>query len=140
MDIPVNYLAVFTAALAAFVFGFLVHGPIFGKVWLGLMKVSHKDMEKGKKDMEKKMPLYMLVAFVQQLVTAFVLEHFVHEWGVFGVPEAFILAFLVWLGFVAMKLLDGVLWEKRSIALYAFNVAYHLGSLVIMSVILALWR
>ncbi len=140
MDIPVSYVAVLVAAIAAFVFGFLVHGPLFGNVWMGLMKVTSAEMEQGKQDMQKKMPLYMLLAFLQQLVTAFVLAHFVFVWDVVDVLGALTLAFWLWLGFIATVHLNTVLWEKRTVPLYAFNVAYHFASLAIMTVILALWQ
>ena len=136
----VNYIAVALAALAAFVFGFLVHGPVLGSVWIRLMKITPEEMEVGKKDMQKKMPVTMLVAFLQQLITACVLAHLFYLLDIGTVAEALEVAFWMWLGFVAMKLLDGVLWEKRSIPLYGFNVGYHLGSLVIMALIVGLWR
>lgn len=140
MDAIVNYPAVAVAALAAFVFGFLVHGPLFGATWMKLMKITPEEMERGKKDMQPKMPFTMLAAFVQQLVVAYVLAIFVDLAYVLTVGEGLVLAFWLWLGFVAMTLLNGVLWEKRSLPLYAFNVAYHLGSLAIMAAILTLWR
>ena len=37
MDLPINLAAVLAAALAAFVLGFLWHGPLFGKLWMRLM-------------------------------------------------------------------------------------------------------
>lgn len=135
-----NYLAVLVAALAAFAFGFLVHGPLLGNVWMSLMKVTPEEMEIGKKEMEKKMPLYMLVAFLQQVVAALVLAHFAYWIGVVTVLDALSLAFWCWLGFVATTLLNSVLWEKRSLPLYGFNVAYHFGSLAIVSLIVTLWR
>lgn len=140
MIIPVNYLAVLVAAIASFVFGFLVHGPVFGKTWMSLMKITPKDMEAGKKEMEKKMPLYMLVALLQQFVMAFVLAHLAYIWDVHDVVSALTLAFWMWLGFIATVLLNGVLWEKRTVSLYAFNVAYHLGNVIIATLIVGLWR
>lgn len=139
-ELPVNYAAVLAAAVAAFVFGFLVHGPLFGKTWMRLMKITPEEMERGKHDMQKKMPVYMLVAFLQHLVIAFVFALFVETLGVADVSGAFLLAFLAWLGFIATVHLNTVLWEKRTVPLYAFNVAYHLAGLAIIALILALWR
>lgn len=135
-----NYVAILVAAFAAFAFGFLVHGPVFGKVWLSLMKVTPEEMELGKKEMQKKMPLYMAVALLQQVVVAGVLAHFASWIGASTVADAFLLACWAWFGFVATTLLNGVLWEKRSLPLYGFNVAYHLGVLVVASLIVTLWR
>ena len=135
MTFQLSYLGIVVAALAAFVFGFLVHGPLFGKQWMALMKITPEQMEKGRKDMEKKMPLYMLAAFGQQLVVAAVTSHLAYNLYVVDVLGAVMLGFLLWLGYVATVLLNGVLWEGRTKELYAFNVAYQLASLVIVAVI-----
>ncbi len=140
MDAPVNYLSIFVAAVAAFVFGFLIHGPLLGKVWLGLMNVTPAEMERGKKEMEKKMPFYMGAAFLQQLVVAFVLSYFAYITYSETIGDAFSVAFWAWLGFTAMPLLNGVLWEKRTVPLYAFNVGYQLASILLVSLIVTLWR
>lgn len=140
MDAPVNYLSILVAALAALVLGFMVHGPLLGKVWLGLMKVTPAEMEAGKKDMEKKIPYYMAAAFLQQLVIAFVLSYFAYITYSETVGDALSIAFWAWLGFAAMPLLNGVLWEKRTVPLYAFNVAHLLASTILVSLIVTLWR
>lgn len=140
MDAPVHYLAILVAAIAAFVFGFLVHGPLFGKTWMGLMKITPADMEKGKKEMEATMPWYMAAAFAQQLVVAFVTSYFAYMTYAETWADALSLAFWAWLGFTAMPLLNGVLWEKRTPQLYAFNVAYQFASLAIVALVVTLWR
>ena len=140
MDIPVNYVAIVVAAIVSFAFGFLVHGPVLGKVWMGLMEITPADMEKGKKDMEKKMPLYMGAAFVQQLVIAYVTALFVYMAYATTVADALILAFWIWLGYVATFHLNTVLWEKRALPLYGFNVAYQFATIAIVATILTLWQ
>lgn len=138
MVFELSYLGIVVAALAAFVFGFLVHGPLLGKQWMTLMKITPEQMEKGKKDMEKKMPLYMGVAFLQQVVVAAVMSHLVYSLYIVDVLGAALLACILWLGFVATTLLNTVLWEGRTKELYAFNVGYHLVSLIIVAVIVTL--
>ncbi len=140
MDIPLSYISIVVAAVATFVFGFLVHGPLLGKQWMALMKITPADMEQGKREMQGKMPFYMLAAFLQQLVTAYVVAHFVYLAYAANLMDAVVLAFWIWLGFIVTTLLNGVLWEKRTVQLYAFNIAYHLASLIIMTAILTLWQ
>ncbi|MCB2067826.1 MAG: DUF1761 domain-containing protein [Erythrobacter sp.] len=43
----VNWLAVFLAALSAFVLGGLWYGPLFGKAWQGQMGLSDEQLKKG---------------------------------------------------------------------------------------------
>lgn len=139
MDLVVNYLAVLVAALASFVIGFLWHGPVFGKTWMVLMKITPAELEKGKKEMQQKMPYYMLLAFVQQLVTAYVLAVLCTMTGVIDSTGALMLAFFVWLGFIVTTMLNGVLWEKRTVPLYLFNIAYHAVIILVMTLIVGLW-
>lgn len=140
MPFNLSYVGVAVAAIAAFIFGFLVHGPLFGKQWMALMKITPAQMEVGKKKMEGRMQYYMGTAFLQQFVTAAVMSHILTGLGVYSVASAVMAAFLLWLGLIATTLLNGVLWEERSKELYAFNVAYQLGSLVIICVIVTVLR
>lgn len=132
-----NYLAVFVAAVAAFVIGFLWHGPLFGKQWMALSNITEKDIKEAQ---QQSMAPYMVVAFVQQVVKAFVVAMFSSMLGIMDVVGALQLAFWIWLGFIAMTLLDGVLWEKRTVPLYLFNIGYHLVALVVIALIVALWQ
>lgn len=141
MDLSVfNFPAILVAALAAFFVGFMWHGPVFGKVWMKLMKISAADMKKGQKEMGKKMPLYMAVAYLQQLVTSFLMALFSLMLGASDTFSSVLLAFLIWIGFIATTLLNGVLWEKRSIPLYLFNIAYQFVNLAVIALIVGLWR
>lgn len=136
---PINIVPIVVAALAAFAIGFLWHGPLFGSVWIRLMELTPADIEKGKKEMGKKMPLTMLVAFVQQLVMAFVVANFAAAWGVSDVYGAFQLTFWLWLGLIATVLLNGVLWENKKVNLYLFGVIYHFVALYAITLIVGLW-
>lgn len=141
MDLSVfNFPAILVAALAAFFVGFMWHGPVFGKVWMKLMKITQADMKKGQKEMGKKMPLYMAVSYLQQLVTSFLMALFSLMLGASDVFSSVLLAFLIWIGFIATTLLNGVLWEKRSVPLYLFNIAYQFVNLVVIALIVGLWR
>ncbi len=135
-----NYTSIFVAALAAFFIGFLWHGPVFGKAWIKLMKITPSEMVKGRKEMAKKMPLYMLGAFIQQVITAGVIAVFCPLIGVPDAGRAILLAFLLWLGLISTTLLNGVLWEKRTVPLYLFNIVYQFVSLTVITLIVGLWR
>jgi uncharacterized membrane protein YagU involved in acid resistance len=44
--LPLNYTAIVLAAVACFVIGFLMHGPLFGKLWMKLANVHPTGKEK----------------------------------------------------------------------------------------------
>lgn len=135
-----NYLAILVAAFAAFAIGFLWHGPLFGKTWMKLMNITPEQMERGKEKMQKKMPLYMLLALIQQLIVAGVIAMLVSALGITTVAGALMLAFWLWLGFSAAAQINGVLWEERPVNLYLFNIVYHLVIIVVATLIVSLWQ
>jgi hypothetical protein len=136
MDISINYPAVLAAAAAAFVLGFLWHGPLFGNIWIKLMGIPQAEVDAAKaKGMGAMMP-QMTAAVVQQIVLAAVLSNLMENLGIIDAMGAVVLAFLVWLGFIATTLLNGVLWEKRTMNLYLFNIVYHLVSLILIALVI----
>lgn len=134
--VTVNYLAVLVSAIAAMVVGFLWYGPLFGKLWIGLMGITKKQMEEGKK---KGMGKSYAILFVSSLVFAYILAHFVKYLSAATVGDAISAAFWIWLGFIATIALGSVLWEGRPWKLYFLNVAYQFVALAIQAIILTLW-
>jgi len=134
--VPINFLAVLTAAIVNMVLGFLWYGPIFGKPWAALMKFTPGDMEEAKK---KGMAKFYAGNFVATLVMAYVLARFTIIWGAMDVPGALALAAWLWLGFVVTIMIDSILWERKPVKLFLLNIGYRLVSFSVMAVILALW-
>lgn len=135
--IQTNFLAVFLAAIAAMVLGYLWYGPVFGKLWLKLMNPSPEKMAAMK---EKGMGKSYAINFVAALVMAYVLARSIAERFIATSGGAISLAFWVWLGFVATVMVGTVLWDGKSWKLYWLNALYYLVSLSVMAVILAAWR
>lgn len=125
-----NLVAVLVAGLAAFILGSLWYSPLlFGDVWMKMAGVK-----KTKKN--KLMWLKFLIYLIGQLVMAFVLAHILIFAAAVTYVEALITAFWLWLGFIAPITLGSVLWEKKSINLFALNNAYNLIALGLMACIL----
>ena len=132
MDVGINYLSVVVAAVAAFVIGWIWYGPLFGKLWA---------KEKGMDMAGAGMGYGSLVGeYIAQLVTAYVLAHFIVLLGVMELSAALQLAFWTWLGFYATMLVGPVLWEKGSWTVFAIAAGRALVSLGVMAAILALWQ
>lgn len=133
--IVINYGAVLFAAIAIMVFGALWYSPLlFGNVWMKMMGLSMKDMEKAK---QQGMGKTYLIAFVSQLVLAYVMAHFANYFDADTWWEGLQLGFWAWLGFVATFTSGSVLWEGKSWKLYALNNAYNLIGLLIAGSIIA---
>lgn len=102
----VSLLGVLLAALVQFIFGALWYMPIFGKAWgeiHGFNNLSKKEQEKAQKEM---MPL-LAFQFVFSGITAFVLARLMIDLPSYS---AFILVWLMWIGFVAPTQVNGVIF------------------------------
>jgi len=129
----VNFLAVAIAGVANMVLGFIWYAPkVFGDTWIRSMNLTPDQMEAGK----KKMPMMAIAGFIAALIMAYVLNHFAIAWGVVDWIGAVELGFWTWLGFVAVVLLGTVLWEGKSIKMYAINAGYWLIALIMMALVL----
>lgn len=135
--IHTNFLAVLVAAIAGTVVGFLWYGPLFGKPWAEMMGFTPDKMTEAKK---KGMTTAYTVNFIGALVMAYVLSRSLAERFIASSGPAIVLAFWIWLGFIAFVILGAVLWEGKPIKLYLINSIYYLVSLSVMAVILAAWR
>ena len=138
--VPINYLAVVACAIASMVLGFLWYGPVVGKQWMALMKITPEQMAAGK---DKGMSKSYALMFIGSLVMAYVLAHALVFAATYlkasGVSAGLTAGFWNWLGFIAPVTLGSVLWEGKSWKLWVLNNAYQLLNLLVMGVILAVW-
>ena len=87
----------------------------------------------------------MLVALIAQIVLAGVFAHNIAAYQLANVTGSTGIAGLVgaagwtWLGFMAVKHLDLVLWEKRSLQWFAIEAGASLVQLVVMAAVLVYW-
>ncbi len=132
----VNYIAVLVAAVAAHLLGFLWYGPLFGKKWMQLMKLTDKDKEKAK---HKGMATAMVGSFIGNVVMGGVLAFLIDLAGV-SLANGLMLGFLTWLGFLATEKMGMVFWENKSWSLYVLQTAHHLVSLLLIGAILGAWK
>ena len=140
-QVPVNYTAVLSAAIASMVIGFLWYGPIFGRMWMKLSGITADKMNAAK---QKGMGKSYAMMFVGSLVMAYVLQHalfFASTYlGAYGASAGLVAGFWNWIGFVAPVTLGTVLWEGKPWKLWLLNNGYYLVTLSVMGIILAVWR
>lgn len=143
VEVPVNYIAVFVAAIANMVLGFLWYGPLFGKQWVALMGWSKEAQEAGAAKMKKDGTKTYVLAFVGSLFMAYVLAHSLVFASAYletsGMSAGLMAGFWSWLGFVAPVTLSAVLWEGKSWKLWFLLNSYYMLALLVMGGILAVW-
>lgn len=139
--LPIDYLAVFVAAVAAFVIGFLLHGPIAGKLWMRLANVHMTGNEKMS-DMYGK----MLWNFLANVITAYALAivYLFVSTSSFGsgpsIWSGIFSGFLVWFGFLATATSIDVIWMGKSSKLWLFELCSSLIVMVAMGAIIVAVR
>lgn len=133
----INWLGVLIATVISFIIGFLWYGPVFGKQWIKLSKMSASDIAKAK---QKGMAKPATLNFIGTLVMVIVFAQIINLLGVSTVGQGAVLGFWIWLGFFASTtLLGGVLWENKPWGLFVLNGLYWLVNLKVVGILLVLW-
>ena len=135
----INFVAVFVAAIATMVLGFLWYSPIlFATPWMRLMGYDPNDKAKLA-EMQKGAGKTYGVAFIASLVSAIVLAKIIDISSVNTILYGIKIGFAMWLGFVATVQLTGALFSKQPIKLFLINTGYQLICFLAMGAILAKW-
>jgi hypothetical protein len=135
-----NWLAIFVAAVATMVVGFLWYSPLlFAKAWVREMGYDVNDKTKMDEMKKSAGPAYA-GSFVASVISAFTLALILH--GLHAEDQHFGLmaGFHIWLGFVATVQFTGALFAKQTMKLFAINTGYQLVCYLVMSAILTAWR
>jgi hypothetical protein len=143
----INFVAVFVAALVMFVVGFLMHGPVAGKLWMRLANITPAGNEKLS-DMIPQMLWNLLANLVTATVFAVAMsamfsssmsrDFFNLIWSITWYKGA-IWAVLLWLGFVVTSSSMEVIWMKRNYKLWLFECVASLLSLAAMGAVITGW-
>jgi Protein of unknown function (DUF1761) len=143
-QLQVNFPAILGATAASFVFAWLWHGPLFGKLWMSLMGVP-ADAKPEPKMMMRSMGLQLLATFMTAYVLLFTGQIWRPSvWGAGADAPSYVYGLSngawIWIGFFVPMLLGAVAWENRPWKLFGLNAAYAFINLLIMAMILAYWR
>jgi len=133
----INFIAVIVAAVAAFIIGFLLHGPVLGKLWMRLSNIQMTGNEKLS-DMYGKMIWNFVVNVVTALALAVVYALTASSPFLTGsaVLNGIIIALVVWLGFLVTSTSIEVVWMGKSFKLWlyeagcSFVVMFAMGAII----------
>jgi uncharacterized protein DUF1761 len=129
-----NWLALVAAIISNFVIGGLWYSPIlFVHPWLRMSGVEKPVFDAG-------LPKALLGDLFSATALALVLNQVIHWSGAIGAASGMLVAFVVWVGFIASILITQVTYEHRPFAFFAISAGYRLITLQVMGVILSTWR
>jgi hypothetical protein len=134
MNLPftsLGWVEIIVAGVAGVVVGFVWYLPmVFGRRWAasaGRELPAAGDVS----------PVLYLGSVVQGLVIAYALALLAAGVGAVGLTDHLLLAFLIWLGFIATTTINVVLYEGRSLEYWLINNGFALVSLLAMGAIFA---
>jgi hypothetical protein len=134
MDVQVNMWAVLLAAIASMVVGSVWYAkPVFGKLWMDLVKLDEAQQRKGAMKA-------MVMAFVAALLTAYVLAHVIYLSNSFFqnsfMKDAMQTAFWLWLGISATTIATHHAFEQRPKKLTWLAIGNQLVTFLVMAFII----
>ncbi len=133
-SVDVNYFAVILSAIAAMILGSLWYSPVmFGKTWMNLINKTEDELKTANT------PKTYVVAFISELIMAFVLFHIMIYSNAESFFEGALAGFWMWIGFVATTSIINFMFEGRKLKQYFIDTLYHLVSLLLMGIILSFW-
>ena len=135
--IPINLPALLVVAVLQVVLGFVWYSPVlFGNTWARAMGKSEAEARAA---MKEGALWATIVSFVGALVMAFVLRHAVASAGATSIALGMVVGFWSWLGFIAVVMVNAVMYERRPWPLFFVNAGFYLVALLIAGAILAVY-
>lgn len=131
---PVNWFAIAAAVVSTFVIGGLWYSPLlFVGSWLKMSGVDKSAFDAG-------LPKALVGDLFSAIATALVLNQVIRWSGASSLQSGLLVAFVVWIGFVASVLITQVTYEHRPFAFFAISSGYRLVTLEVTGAILAIWK
>lgn len=131
----INFYAIVLAAVVSFMFGWLWYGVLFPRQWLAALGKTEEEMKA-----EGRSPLPFAIAFIAQLIMAWVLAGVIGHLGPGEVTfkNGVISAFFLWLGFVITTLAVNHAFQGTRRALTLIDGGHWLGVLLLQGAVIGL--
>ncbi len=135
--LSINFLSIFIAAVVAFIIGFLLHGPVLGKMWMRLANIVPTGNEKFS-DMIGNMAWNFVSNIISAtgLAVAFALSASSGALSGSTVVNGMICGFIVWLGFIVTSTSMEVIWMGRSYKLWIYECFASLVVMLAMGIVI----
>lgn len=133
MDLSqLNYLAIFVAALSAFLVGGVWYSPIlFAKAWMAENKFTEEDMKGG-------LGKIFGTSFVLELIMAFNMAAFIGAEA--DISFGLLAGFLAGFGWVGLSMGVTYLFDRKSFRHWAIDAGYHAVAFTVMGGIIGVWH
>jgi hypothetical protein len=134
-----NYVHVLVVTVAGFILGCLwLHGPLFGKLWMAEMKMTKESMEAAMK--QQGMAKVFLQGFGFTLLGTFGLAVLIAAHGSPNWKHGAAFGAFVGLFGPGVRMLNGAVWENKSVKLQAINLSQEVAIYALQGAILGAWH
>ncbi|MEM8704250.1 MAG: DUF1761 domain-containing protein [Pseudomonadota bacterium] len=123
----INLIAVAVAGVASFIFGSVWYG-VLGKAWMAAASLTE---EQTRPD-----PVTLGLAFVCQLVMAFVFAGVIYHTGQTSIQAGLISALMIWVGIVMTTQIINHRFQGKPWSLTVIDGGHWLGVLVVQGVVI----
>lgn len=133
----INLLTVLLAAVVAFIIGFLLHGPVGGKLWIKLGDIHPTGNEKFSQmipQMFWNLVTFFITAWALAAVYAYASTS---SYATSSVGTGVKIGIVVWLGFLVTSSATDVIWMGKKRGLWLYEAFSSLIVMVVMGVIIA---
>jgi hypothetical protein len=132
-----NFLAIIVAALASFALGALWYSPIlFGKAWQKELGFTDEYLQSG--NMVKIFGSSFVMMLIMSMGLASLLPNLAN--GALSAKSGLHYGLMIGLLFVATSMAINLLYQRKSIKLWAIDACYQIVFLCIMGLILGAWQ
>ncbi len=129
-----SYLAVLLAAVAGWLFGAVWYTAL-ARPWMAASGWRSREEMLGASG-GKVSPLPFAIAFIAELLMAYLLAGLIAHLGEINIRSAVVSAFFIWLGFVATTIAVNHRYMMKPWSLTAIDAGHWLGVLVVMGVVI----
>ena len=137
MQVDINYLAVFVAAVVYYIGGALWYSPLlFGKTWMGLVGLNEEKIKEGQKEAWKS----YLTAAISAILISYGIARVEGYLNVITIGGGLHAGFWAWICFVVTTMATNNSFAGRPFKLLIIDSGYHLYGFVVMGIILAVWK
>lgn len=135
--VSVNYLAVVVIAIIGFMLGWLWYSLLFGKAWIAEMKFTEVHLQRAA---AQGMAVLFATGFAYTLLSTFGLAVLITAHGPANWLKAACFGLFVGCLVVGTRLLNGSLWEQRSLKLQLINAGHEVALFTLQGAILGVWH
>ena len=130
-ELHLQFAPILIATLAKMALGAVWYSnALFFKAWIRMSGMIEEQVRQG-------LPKALVVDLIGSFLMALVLFHTIRWADANSISAALFVAFLNWLGFVAVSMVNTVTYERKPVKLYLLNTGYQLVSMLIMGAIVA---